>query len=368
MMSWADRHKASEELAVKAHELTAAGQLEQASQLFGDAATQELAALEELDPSKERTLGITAVSAAALMFKSGDLAEAARVAHYAMTKPLPLFARLELRAILQSVWNEEAQIQAGRTFSGRQINISVRGNEVLAGGAPLDLVLSKVQAVQSMILRVAEMLSDIPLRRRGPPTSFILDSFKPWLFQAPPGSYQFSIAIERPVQMDFFGTAPVTVDQVAATFLHVVREAAENPQGGLATSVNREEYRPTLLRLARNLAPTGRAISEIVLSEVGVPPVTLSATSRENLGATLRATAADGELPSERSLRGVLRALDLNKDWLEVLVEGSTSVRVYRVSETVDDLIGPMVNHPVTVRAKRGKGGRLDFVDIEQEE
>jgi hypothetical protein len=65
--------------------------------------------------------------------------------------------------------------------------------------------------------------------------------------------------------------------------------------------------------------------------------------------------------------RGVLRALDLDKDWLEVVVEGDHQ-RVNGVGEVVDDLIGSMVNHNVSVRVRRGKGKALMFVDIEQEE
>ena len=38
------------------------------------------------------------------------------------------------------------------------------------------------------------------------------------------------------------------------------------------------------------------------------------------------------------------------------------------LDDAVDDLIGPMVNHDVTVRVRRGKGRQLLFIDIEQDE
>jgi hypothetical protein len=67
----------------------------------------------------------------------------------------------------------------------------------------------------------------------------------------------------------------------------------------------------------------------------------------------------------EVKYEGILRALHLDKDWLEVIVSGET-IRIDGVSETVDDIIGPMVIRPVIVHAKRKKaGGRPRFLDIE---
>jgi len=66
-------------------------------------------------------------------------------------------------------------------------------------------------------------------------------------------------------------------------------------------------------------------------------------------------------------LKGVLRALNLDKDWLEVSVDGN-SQPVTGVGEAVDDLIGPMVNREVNVRVKRGPRSSLVFIDIELEE
>lgn len=63
--------------------------------------------------------------------------------------------------------------------------------------------------------------------------------------------------------------------------------------------------------------------------------------------------------------RGVLRALDLDKDWLKVEVEDGTQVEVRQLSQAVDDVIGPMVNKKVTVRAIKTQRGELHFTDIE---
>ena len=67
---------------------------------------------------------------------------------------------------------------------------------------------------------------------------------------------------------------------------------------------------------------------------------------------------------TEVTLRGILRAVHLEKDWLEVYVNGAP-IKISGVGETVDDVIGPMVNHSVLVHVFRDGKGAFDFRDIE---
>ena len=63
---------------------------------------------------------------------------------------------------------------------------------------------------------------------------------------------------------------------------------------------------------------------------------------------------------------GVLRAVHLDRDWLELVVDGEP-YRVTKVEEQVDDVIGVMVNKPVIVHVTR-EGEKLRFVDIEPDD
>ena len=65
----------------------------------------------------------------------------------------------------------------------------------------------------------------------------------------------------------------------------------------------------------------------------------------------------------EEELRGVLRAVHLDRDWIEVMANGR-NLRVERMGEEVDDRIGPMVNQPVVVRVVR-VGESFHFRDVE---
>lgn len=135
------------------------------------AATAEMRAFESIGADKPRTLGVTGVSAVSLWYKAGRLDEAEQLAHRAAAiGAMPAFAVGELRTLLQAIWNEQAQKEAGVSFVSGQVVVSVKGGQVVTGGAPLDLILGKVQIVEKLFYRTAEFLKSLPLRKKGPPS------------------------------------------------------------------------------------------------------------------------------------------------------------------------------------------------------
>jgi hypothetical protein len=368
-MSWSVYHQESERAAEEAHAALRRGNVAQAKLLFIEAARAESNALESVASDKPRTIGITAISTASLWYKAGELLTSEQTAYKALAIPnIPAFAILELRELLQVIWNESAQSEAGVKFIPGQVIVSVKGGEVVTGGAPLELILSKVQTVQSIFYRTAEFMKNMPLRKKGPPSHEIQQQFRPWLFQSVPGSYQFAVAIQKPTQPELFPTDDPEPEAVTEVFLSILRAIGDAPDQELKDVVPDAGYRETFLKMTRNLAPTGKSFSQMEIRGAGDrKPIMLSPESRKVISEILRPTktsvAKDG---LEITLSGVLRALDLDKDWLEITVDGKHR-RVKGVGETVDDIIGPMVNHRVTIRA-RPKGKGLEFIDIEQDE
>lgn len=372
-MSWLSYHQTSEVAASEAHAARRRGEEALATSLFADAAKAELLALKHLSASeKPRTFGVTAVSATALLYKAEQRREAEQFAHSMLGQPgLPDFATDQLREILQSIWNEQAQASAGVRFVPGQVTVSVDGGEVVKGGAPLDLVVERVQTIQALFYRTAEFLKNLPLRRRGPATKPIRDLCRPWLFQSVPGSYQFTVAIQGPAQGDMFVEGEPEPRLVASTFMAILEGAASDPESNLPKIVPDAEYRETFLKLARNLAPTGRSFSHLELrSSNARAPVVLTQDSRKSMTNAIRGGASEPPRDAQSSnltLRGVLRAVHLEKDWLEVYVNDAP-VRISGVGETVDDVIGPMVNHSVMVYVSNDGKGTFSFRDIELED
>jgi hypothetical protein len=369
-MSWLVHHKQSENLASEAHENLRAGDSARAVRLFKEAAQAEVLALGSLTPDKQRTIGVTAVSAVALWYRAGELDEAERLAHRSSALAgLPHFAKEQLRSLLQAIWNEYAQKKSGVSFLPGQVLVSVRGGDVITGGAPLDLIVEKVQGVQNLFYRTAEYLKALPLRKSGPPSKEVQERCKPWLFQSVPGSYQFAVAIQKPSQRELFPVDDLDPERLSHTFLSILKAAGDNSDEQMKTLVEDNGYRQTFLKMTRNLAPTGKKFSELEIRGTGDnAPVILSVISRKLISETLRAGKANlpGEAGQREVIEGVLRAVDLDADWITVAVDGESKT-VKGIGTNVDDVIGPMVNHEVVVHVLRNQN-RLKFIDIERRE
>ncbi len=366
-MTWAELHAESERLAIEAHLALRERNISQALDLYGRAAEAERRALELLDVSKVRTRGITAVSAVALWFKAGEYVHAEQLAHLMLADMhIPDFARDELRNLVQAIWTESSKQKAGVAFIPGQVMVSVKGGEVVTGGAPLDLIVDKVQTIQSMFYRTIEFLNGVSHRRVGQPSKELQESCRPWLFQSVPGSYQFSVAIQKPTQTDFF-KKDIEPERIAQHFLEIVSASSGDDTSELERIVPDETYRNTFLKLTRNLSPTGKSFDRIELRASGeVQPVALGVESRSNINQQLRKKSVlqvKTEATSEE-LKGTLRAVHLDKDWLEVIVD-SVPMHIDGLQDAVDDVIGPMVNREVTVRVVRVSEKKLKFVDIE---
>ena len=366
-MSWIEHHESSERLASQAETAVRENRRDEALALYARAADAEERAIADLDLSKTRTFGVSAVSAAALHYKANrfESAEQAAIRWLGFDR-LPAFARDQLQLLLQSIWSERVRERAGARFARGQVLISVQGGEVVPGGAPLDLIADKVTTVRSIFHRTAEFLSGLAHRRRGAPSRDVQESCRPWLFQTAPGSYQFAVAIQEEYQQNFLEPELRSPREVADCFLRILRVGIDDPEESFAEVVPPPDYRSTFLKLMWNLAPDGKTCDRLeIRSPADSAPLCLDTDVRRNLGRVIRKARQEIEMPAARSerLRGVLRAVHLDKDWLELTV-GSEQLRVDAVDEEVDDVIGPLVNRPVIVYASTVAKKRR-FVDIE---
>ena len=374
-MAWLACHKYSEQLAAKAEILARDGDQDAARRLYGEAAAAEQRALDSLDGDRWRTYGITAVSAVSLYYKSAQWDDAWFLAHRCLgVRQLPDFASRQLEDLL-------VFIQLGRDDVGignGRILVSIKGGEILRGGAPMDLVLEKAQRMRSLLYRTVEYVKALPHRREAEPGGEIRGIYRPWLFQSAPGSYQFAVALQEVRQLELFRTGDdgivqggdVSSELVVDRLLEILKACVESPDLGLSEVVSDSSYRSTFLKLTRDLAPTGRGIFarlDVYSAGGGVPLILVPAVRRAINDAIRRihaevAGSSVSDAPEEE-LRGVLRAVHLDRDWIEVMVNGR-NVRVERMGEEVDDRIGPMVNQSVVVRVVPS-GETFHFRDVE---
>lgn len=287
---------------------------------------------------------------------------------------------------MQVIRFEESRVKSGIQFIEGEVLVSVKGGEILYGAAPLDLVLRKVDQISKIFYRTTEMLLDLPLRKRGSPSQDVKKYCDPWLFQAVPGSYQFSVQVRRPqdheqLSLPSMSAAAVElrVEQITKKFLDVIRAATQDPEGELVEVVPQEDYRKAFLKSAQDLAPpvTGKTFNQIEIKSSGDDeprPVILLPETRSVIKEVLnKSEPKPPESPEYKvtSLNGTLRNLHLDDDWIEISINGR-SQKIYDAVEEIDDRVGPMVNRRVVAevleRSDKSVEKRYSLRDLQLEE
>jgi hypothetical protein len=111
-MSWILHHSQSEQYAKLAEEALREHNNARAIELYRLAAEAEILALKALEPTKTRTIGITAVSAASLLYKAQEFRSSEQLAYqWLITDLLPTFAVRQLQELLQAIWSEREIVQ-----------------------------------------------------------------------------------------------------------------------------------------------------------------------------------------------------------------------------------------------------------------
>ena len=360
-MSWIKHHENSERLASQAQVAAQEGRRDEAQALYTHAADAEENAIADLDPSKARTLGISAVSAVSLHYKANRLSRADAVAiRYLGFDGLPAFARDQLRLLLRSIWSEQVRDNAGERVEPGQVLISLQGGEIVSGGAPLDLIAGTMKTIKSIIHRTAEFMSGLEHRGRGAPSRNIRESCRPWLFQRAPGSYQFAVAIQNEYRPNSFESELPPPREIADCLLRILRAGIEYPEEGLAEVVPPPDYRRTFLELTCDLAPDGKTCDRVdIRSPAESQAVSLDLNVRRNLERIIgKAGQAKRTLAVRREpLHGTLRALHLDQSWIELTV-GNEHLRITSVPKEAGNVLGPLVNKPVIVNVSVTAGKR----------
>ena len=374
-MSWPIHHSKSQEFASQAEASFRKGDIENALKYFCMAAEEEELALSFLDNSKNRTIGITAVSTCSLYYKSNDYDKAEKIAYkYLSGDILPEFAINQLQTILQRIWYDKASQKVGLKFVRGEVLVSISGGTIVPGGAPLHLIIRKVDEIKNFFYRIVEMTLNQPFRKRGSPSIEIQENFRPWLLQAAPGSYQFAVRIEKPSQLSLFPDFMPKVEEVTQKFMDVVAASGIKDQEYIERIIPDKEYRESFLKLSRNLAPTGKSFNrlEIKSSSDLESPIIFLPESRKAINDNLKIykkKIPKDEFISEKQFIGVLRGLQLDSDWIEINIpEENKTIRIHQAGEVIDDIVGPMVNHRVIVDVAIKSDGKYVFRDIQSEE
>jgi hypothetical protein len=172
------------------------------------------------------------------------------------------------------------------------------------------------------------------------------------------------------LQADLFESSRVQPEAVADAFFDFMNVLNTGTAEQLERLVPEQGYREALLKLTRNVAPAGKRVREIGIyrprhGRIQAVYLTDAIASRVK-DALPRKQEADS--PREE-LYGILRALHLDENWLELTLQDGTHQKCNTLPDMLDDVVGPMVNRRVHLTGPRRRlpGGivRLIVEDIE---
>ena len=349
------------------------GRPEEAQNLYRAAAEAERAAYALIPLSRPRTRGLLAISEVSLLQASDDLTEAERRAHEILAEGgLPDFAHDELLDLALRIRHSKHAESNGWRLSHEALMVALKGDGVRVGGfAPLYLIQSKMQQMQNYIIRVAEMVAGSAFRSTGGPPPELTQSFKPMIGPSMPGSHSFAVCVESPAQLTLplFANSDTDPSEIIMKSFSILSALVSDNLEQFESEVEDERYQGIFLRMVRNLAPTGQDISEIEVSrKQEFDRVSLKSSSRSPLNKRIHATRSIRT--RETQYEGVLRALDLDREWV-ILVKDGKDVRLSTdPSKVFDDVVGPMVNCRVRVlgHLRKGRFYATDIVEVEDSE
>lgn len=333
-----------------------------ATELYRKAADLSVEALRLVPSDRPKTRAIIGYSAANLLFKAGKFREASDLATVLLPEVSDERAREQLQVVLASVWAEEAKERSGAKFLPGQVVVSISGGAVLTGAAPLELVLRQVKNVQAAFVRVIEYLSDLPFQGRSARNRLLDELCRPWIFQMPAGSYQFAIAVEEIRQPDFF-KKHISPFDISERFIDILAASTSDNAEDLERLIPDKQYRKSFVQLARRLSPRDGSFDQIrIYSPSATREIKMNRDASLIASQRLAALAPPSMSGQTLEVRGRLRALDLDKDWL-ILDTTDGPVRINSLEDAVDDYIGSLVNRNVCVTCY--STGRIRrFIDI----
>ncbi len=350
------KHREAEALSAAAANAHARGRSKEALELYARAARAEESALSQVPTEKSHTRSILSLSIVSLLYKAQllDAAET-RIFQLLGSGDLEEWTNRQLRELLQVVSDERTiATSLHRRYSGESITVALRGGEIGSGTGPLDLILEKAAGLQSLLYRFAEWVGDYPLRVRGSPPKDLMDLMQARASEPTPGSYRLEIRLTEPLQTDLFVAPRTQPREVSDAMFEFLARLTGGAPSQLEELVPRPDYRKALLQLTRNVAPTGKRLKEIGIYrrlEDKIQSVYLT----DALPAKIRDTLPREEVNVSEprgELSGVLRALHLDKNWLELFTKDGRHIRCDTVHDMLDDVAGPMVNREVIVSGR----------------
>ena len=366
---WLEHHRLSEDRASRADIARQRGEPEAAVALYAEAAAAETRAFDAFDGDDDQLRSILALGAASLHYKAGDLDTASRLAYgyLGRANALPHYAS-QMEHLLNTI-RFERDWQGARLADPRtRLRFSLRGGETMHGGVPADVLEAPRRAAVALVTRAIEFGLSVAYRSAGKVNLDTLRQFRPWILQAPAGSYQFDVAVQPPAQRELMPSHEASAESVVQSSAEILAAASQSPDAILPEIVPNADYRRAFLKIAKDLTPDDRGFRQL---EVRTPshdsPIVLRSISREIITDAIKRLDVDADPGNEQredlEISGILRNVHLDSEWIEVRVDAMKH-RITGFNEDLATQAGGFLNQNVILSVQRDQAGKLHFREI----
>jgi hypothetical protein len=353
------RYQESQDLIADAESALRAGDVEGARSLFRQAGMLQETVLASLPEERVRTRSVFALGVASLYYRANALDEAERAAHRFLADGwLHEHSRLALTDLLVRIWNERLAAEAGEQLSGEAFSVTLRGGHVLYGLAPVEVADAMTKNAITYVRRMAAWCNNEQFTVPAPdPTRGLSETYRALQRQPMAASYRVDIHLaQAQLALPLAGAdaaPPASPARIIDESTAFARSVTAHDVDAVRDLVDDASYRGALVRLVRQLVPNGRTVREVELRNSAEPrerAVCLRSEHRKRINKLVHELGPPSEPTSgEQRLRGVLRAVNLNTGILQVdRAEGPAK---FEITEVLHDIVGPMLNKPVVVRA-----------------
>ncbi len=367
-----NEHHQAQALAAEAS-LTGRRPSPKARSLYADAAKMEEIALSLIPTNSPRTRGILGVSLVALLYKAALYDEAELAAFRLMLESaIPAAHRLELRKLLESISDERSMASNAEEYAGEELVISLRQGKIGFGTAPIEAALYCIESFRNLIIRAAELVGSRPFRPRGRADPEISESIRARVGQPAAGSYRMRLAfVQR--QQSMFEAGRVVPSAVCEKVIEIASAACGGTLQKVEEVIPDISYRIPLMKLVRNIFPPAGAVGEVEIFRISTWTGNAAAKESVLLNKSAGSVAIDllqkGSAKSQEkyfTIHATLRAVHLDKHWVEVTTPDGKHLKLNTGEEEIDDVIGPMLNHRVLVSAHQiPNSQRIFMTDIQ---
>ena len=319
----------------------------------------------------EPTRSILHRSAATLALDCGHTREAEILICEALRGQPPEAIAEELRDLLEQVYFQRHLKLRGVSLGDTEIQMSISGNGIGLGIAPVNAFLPRIQDTARLIYRTAERLAQVQFRFSGQVQENILNKIE--LFSSIPRVASFAISLRIGHGQINFPGASSPGEEAIDEMLGCLDIFNKGKQEELKKRIPQKDYYTNFVALARNIGPDGQSVNQVGFSTLRQGELRTVALTGGGVGAAdfapvfgaaALATPAGQDRPTE--IQGFLKEADSRgkkKGKIHVVDSQGVDHTVVVPPSMMTDIVKPLWEAEVVIVGKR-KGGVLHLTDI----